>query len=419
MVEELDVKALRQALGQDAVKTHRRGTHRTINPKETLKRVMPHMPAMGITRIANVTGLDDLGVPVVMVCRPNARSISVSQGKGVDLDSAKASGLMEAVEGYHAEHITLPLKRASYDDLRDDHRMVDVERLPRSIDSRYRPDLALLWIEGRNLFDDQPLWLPFELVSTDYTLPQPTGSGCFPANTNGLASGNHISEAIAHALYEVIERDALTLSRLAPSSGVKISLDLSSIDDPTCIELLARFDQADLDVKVWDVTSDIGVACFQCLLIGKDQDDTEPEFGSGCHAVREVALLRALTEAAQARTTYIAGSRDDFSPEIYSASARALRLRACRDLMARACHSQLFKDVPSFMSDRLSEDLRWTLERLRDVGIDQAVIVDLTKPRFQIPVVRAVLPGLEGVFNGEGSDYVAGVRAKKIMEAAP
>lgn len=419
MVVPLGGKALWRELGQDVIKTHRSGTHRTIAPKETLKRVTPHMRAMGITRIANVTGLDDIGVPVVMVCRPNARSISVSQGKGVHLDAAKASGLMEAVEGYHAEHITLPLKLASCNELRNEHALIDVERLPRSIDSRYRADLAFLWIEGLNLFDDQPLWLPYELVSTNYTLPQPTGSGCFPANTNGLASGNHILEATAHALYEVIERDALTLSRLASASSVKASLELSSIDDPVCIELLDRFDQAGLDVRAWDVTSDIGIACFQCLLMGKNQDDTEPEFGSGCHAVREVALLRALTEAAQARTTYIAGSRDDFSPEIYSASARALRVRACRALMAHADRSQPFEDVPSFVSDNLAEDVAWTLERLRNVGIDQAVIVDLTQLRFQVPVVRAVVPGLEGVFNDGESDYVAGVRARKVMETAP
>jgi ribosomal protein S12 methylthiotransferase accessory factor YcaO len=29
-------------------------------------------PVMGITRVANVTGLDSVGIPVVMVCRPNS-----------------------------------------------------------------------------------------------------------------------------------------------------------------------------------------------------------------------------------------------------------------------------------------------------------------------------------------------------------
>jgi ribosomal protein S12 methylthiotransferase accessory factor len=87
-------------------KLFRHGTHRLLAPEETVARAGRFMPVMGITRIANVTGLDRIGIPVVMVCRPNARSLAVAQGKGLDLALAKASGLMEAVEAYHAEHIT-------------------------------------------------------------------------------------------------------------------------------------------------------------------------------------------------------------------------------------------------------------------------------------------------------------------------
>ena len=75
------------------LKSYRLGTHRTLAPEETLARVEPHLRTMGITRVANVTGLDDIGIPVVMVVRPNSRSISVSQGKGIELAAAKASGV--------------------------------------------------------------------------------------------------------------------------------------------------------------------------------------------------------------------------------------------------------------------------------------------------------------------------------------
>jgi ribosomal protein S12 methylthiotransferase accessory factor len=94
-------------------KAYRHGTHRTLDPARTLARVQPHLARMGITRIANVTGLDRIGVPVVMVCRPNARSLAVSQGKGLTLDAAKASGVMEALELDHAERILLPLMLGS------------------------------------------------------------------------------------------------------------------------------------------------------------------------------------------------------------------------------------------------------------------------------------------------------------------
>ena len=412
--------ASRTHIDRDAgVKAYRLGTHRTKSPEETLERARPHLRTMGITRIANVTGLDDIGIPVVMVVRPNSRSISVSQGKGSELAAAKASGVMEAIETYHAEHITLPLKLASFQELDEDHPMIDVSRLPFSAENGYRDDRALLWIEGRNMMDDRPLWLPHELVHTDYTLPQPTGSGCFTANTNGLASGNHILEAIAHGIYEVVERDALTLWRLQESDDRGRPLDLESVDDAACRALLDRFADARTSVRVWDVTSDVGIPCFLCLVMGRRSDETEPEFGSGCHPARQVALMRALTEAAQARTTYIAGSRDDFDPEIYSDAARARRTRACRQLLERREPEQSFAGVPTFESDTLWDDIAWSLDRLRDVGVDQVAVVDLTMERFGIPVARVVIPGLEGVYKGEHSDYVPGARALAILRGTP
>jgi ribosomal protein S12 methylthiotransferase accessory factor len=401
------------------VKSYRLGTHRTVEPQTTLARVSPFMDEMGITRIANVTGLDTIGVPVVMVCRPNSRSISVSQGKGVELAAAKASGLMEAVETYHAERITLPLKLCAFDELRRTHPVVNVSRLPFSRASRYREDLPLLWVEGRNLMNEEPSWLPYEMVHTDYTLPQPSGSGCFPANTNGLASGNHILEAIAHGIYEVIERDALTLWRLDAGMQSAKPLDLESIDDPICRQLMEKFEHAGLEVRVWNVTSDIGVACFFCMLMDRESTNTEPEFGSGCHPARPIALLRALTEAAQARTTYIAGSRDDFSPEIYSAAARARRIRACRDLMRRKTRMEPFQRVPTVELETLREDVAWTLGRLRAVGVDEVIAVDLSQERFRIAVARIVIPGLEGVYKGEHGDYAPGPRAKAVLARRP
>jgi ribosomal protein S12 methylthiotransferase accessory factor YcaO len=46
---------------------------------------------MGITRLGNITGLDRIGIPVAIAVRPNSRSVSVSQGKGLELPQALAS----------------------------------------------------------------------------------------------------------------------------------------------------------------------------------------------------------------------------------------------------------------------------------------------------------------------------------------
>jgi ribosomal protein S12 methylthiotransferase accessory factor len=171
-------------------KAYRGGTHRSRTPEETLRAFLPLAERMGITRLANVTGLDCIGIPVYMACRPLSRSVAVSQGKGLTPLEAKVSAFMEAAETFHGETITQPLKMASFAELSRDHRVVDIDGLPRSRLGEFDPGRQILWIEGAALAGGEPLWVPLELVSTNYTLPQPQGSFAFAANTNGLASGN-------------------------------------------------------------------------------------------------------------------------------------------------------------------------------------------------------------------------------------
>jgi YcaO-like protein with predicted kinase domain len=401
-----------------ALKRWRQGTHRTVAPAETVARVRPLAAAMGITRLANVTGLDRIGLPVVMVCRPNARSVTVAQGKGVDLDAARASGLMEAAEAHHAETIEAPLKLASARQLGRRHRLIDVARLPRSLEGSFDEHAPMLWIEGRELFTGEGLWLPLELVSADYTLPLPTGSGCFPATTNGLASGNHLLEAIAHGLFEVVERDATTLWRLGGAAARRATrVDLATVLDPLCCEVLERFARAEVEVAVWETTTDVGIAAFVCLIVGRRDESADPELGAGCHPVREVALLRALSEAAQARMTYITGARDDFAPHLYEAETRRARLHEARSWLAGEAASRPFAEVPSAEHEDLGQDLALALARLQGVGIEEVVAVDLTKADLGLPVARVVVPGLEAPYQGEHSDWVPGPRARALLEA--
>ena len=319
------------------------GTHRAITPEETVARAEHFARALGITRVADVTRLDTIGLPVVVVHRPNARSLSVSQGKGITLAAAKASGLMEAIELHHAEHITLPVRFASLDDLRSTHDLVDVTALPRLSVGHFHADLRLLWIEGVNLLNDAPLWLPYELVHTDFTLPFPPGSGCFVNSSNGLASGNRRVEALVHAICEVVERDATTLWHMAGASGeAERRFDPGSIDDPLCAEVLALFEAADVAVGIWETTSDVGVAAFFCTIVDREPRSWRqlyPSSGAGCHPNRSIALLRALTEGAQSRLTLISGSRDDQPRADIRPGRTPTRSNGCggRSRMHRAC----------------------------------------------------------------------------------
>ena len=410
---ELD--GLAKAIRDRVPKRFRHGTHRSTSPEQTLERVTGMLAPMGITRIANVTGLDSIGLPVVMVCRPNSRSLSVSQGKGLDLASAKASGVMEAIELYHGERIDLALKLGSYEDLRYTHNLVDVSELPRVAHSRFQPDLPLLWIEGLDLLQEEAVWVPFETVNVNYSSPLPTGAGCFIGTSNGLASGNHVLEAISHGLCEVVERDATTLWLLQSEHDQRTRmLDLDSVDDPACREVLERYERADISVSVCDTTTDVGIPAFFCTIAEREDNPARLLYsarGMGCHPTRHIALLRALTEAAQSRLTFIAGSRDDIDHQEYVHSRSPDTLRAERAQMQPIGSLRPFGDVPCHDGETFGDDLEWQLERLRLAGIRRAVAVDLTQPHFGIPVVRVVIPGLEGPAE-KVHDYIPGRRAE-------
>ncbi|MGK3983555.1 YcaO-like family protein [Sorangium sp. So ce136] len=402
-----------------AVKGFRAGTHRLVPPEETLERARRFMPALGITRIANATGLDHVGVPVAMAFRPNSRSLSVAQGKGLTLAAAKASAVMEAIESYHAERSERPLRLARLSELRRSQRVLDVAALPRLRGSAFHDDLRTLWIEGRDLFGGAATWAPYEVVHTDYTLPLPPGSGSFVMSSNGLASGNHALEATSHAVCEIVERDAATLFALSSDEARRRArVDLSTVDDPACRSVLSSYERAGIDAGVWEVSSDVGIAAFSCTIVDREPNPHRPiapMSGLGCHPAREIALLRALTEAAQSRITILSGSRDDIrhakaGPE--GDLREALRFRA---ELGAAPPARAFHDAPNHAGETFEDDLAWQLDRLRAVGVRQAVVIDLSKPEIGIPVVRVVIPGLEPLHEIPG--YTPGVRARERLRA--
>ena len=308
-------------------------THRVVTPLQTMERVRPLLQSMGITRVGNVTGLDCIGVPTVVVYRPNARSLAVSQGKGLTLDAARASGVMESIECYHAERVQLPMRLGSANDLHGALHLVDMMALPRTSIIPLHHDIQFLWVEGLDIVSGRTTWVPHESVHIDSTLQGRINPGIFCCSTNGLASGNHMLEAICYAIAEAVERDSTTLWGLMSEARRDATrIDLDTVDDPRCQEVLAKFARVGIVAAVWETTSDIGMPAFTCLIVERDEDflrSLHSAAGQGCHCTREIALLRALTEAAQTRLTVIAGVRDDVMRGEYRSSSQSRPAPLC------------------------------------------------------------------------------------------
>lgn len=378
------------------------GAHRSCSPEETLGRFGSAMIRCGVTRLAQITGLDTIGIPVYAAVRPLSRSLVVSLGKGLNPSSAKASALMESIETWHAENLENPLVSGTAAMLQArgmnvvQPELMTATRAGAGIGS----NRTHLWLEGYDLVAEDSVWVPAEVVSMDFTSNAAfDGESGLLRSSNGLASGNTVLEAVIHGLYEVVERDAETLWRLSADFR---RVDLETVADPACSSLLRRFAEAGVHAAFWDITSDAGVPAYGCVLL---EDPSVQGWrplgvhdGFGCHLSPQVAFVRAGTEAAQTRLTYISGSRDDLGRrELAEARNPALVQKAWDEIAGIPCTSRFPASVPA-LDVTLTDDLATILSLLRASGLTSVIVVNLTRDDLRIPVVKVIIPGLEGPF---------------------
>ncbi|MFH1640078.1 MAG: YcaO-like family protein [Chloroflexota bacterium] len=379
--------------------TYRWGTHRVVPPEETLKRVAPHLSTCGITRYTSVTHLDSLGIPVYCSIRPGGYVLQVSNGKGLTDAEAKASAVMEALELFHAEN-PLPnrLWRTCLEELQAQEQNL---LLPEELDGfrggylcdRFRCD----WIEGKDLHSGKKVWAPASAV---YFSCRPT---LHVTSTNGLASGNHIAEATLHALYELIERDAM--SRLSVDGKLKILaraqiIDTSTVDTPELRGIIDRVEAQDTKVVLLWLQSCVPLHTFWALFLNKHSHvaGTTLNVGWGTHLDKRIAAARALTEAAQSRLTFIHGAREDaLIKPVYNATdvQNSPAYRFFDRLKANVGWASLDERETLPVTDDLEECLEKLVVGLVRAGHDRLALFDLSRPHIGVPVVKVLAPSLQ------------------------
>jgi YcaO-like protein with predicted kinase domain len=397
------------------------GTTREREPKATLSWLRPVLPLVGITRVANVTWLDHVGVPTWMVVRPLAKSLSVSQGKGLTNELAICSGLMESIELHHAETFQPSICWRSLDDSVDDPVFVPIAQLPVLPSASLRGDMMLDWTLSTDLMMGDSVFLPWELFDLDFT-KNPRPASLFISSSSGLASGNSRDEAILHALCEVIERDQIAfwmLRRHYAKKSRPTMIRLESIDDPWATNILANCAEAGISVYLWYCAEDLEIPTFKCAVVDRFGRTlfAQQAGGSGAHPRKEIALARALTEALQSRLTHIAGSRDDLYWSRYRDSIPSTSVRAVKSYERYDAEGSIeYGDIQSIDGDvSISSLNQGILRELELCGLARALFVNLTDEALGIPVVFVSVPGLES--NIAHSHYVPNARAMDFLVA--
>ncbi|MDI9643949.1 MAG: YcaO-related McrA-glycine thioamidation protein [Candidatus Verstraetearchaeota archaeon] len=367
------------------------GTHRERPPSVTLEWVAAVKEKAGITRVAEITGLDRIGIPIFTSIRPMASkgAVTVYTGKGSSEEEAEVSAIMEGIERFSAEPRGFELVRGSFSELAKAWNVLDPNRL--ILPRRYPLGEEIEWVRGHYITDEKEVLVPAEAVFHPYS----RANQLFRTNTNGLAVGNVLEEAIVHGLMELIERDAWSLFEAGITEGA--DLEIGSCKTGMAGPLLDKMERAGIEVYAKDITSDIGIPTVAVAI--DDQVTKDPallSLGVGTHLVAEIAVVRALTEAVQSRLTTIHGTREDTVKAEFARRIGYERMkRINRKWFAPSQRKTTLQQMKSYTTEDFLEDIKYTLESLRRVGLAEVIVVDLTRRETGVPAVRVIVPGLE------------------------
>lgn len=197
-------------------------------------------------------------------------------------------------------------------------------------------------------------------------------------------------------MLERIERDAETLWRLLPSkSKLGTCITPEAFEDPVLNGMAERIAACGLQLRLFDMTSDIGIPCYAAaladaaILSAKRPRYHDVTIGQGAHPVSWRAAIRAVTEAAQSRLTYIGGARDDVFPETFTRDLP----RETQHLFEAAPHRKVTASTETAGGPQALLDL--VMRRLKAAQIDTMVSVQLLENGAPFSVVKVFVPELE------------------------
>lgn len=364
-------------------------------PEETLREVLPKLGIAGLGEPEDITSKDDIGIPVFSVDRQKTAlgKPKYYNGKGVTKEQAEASAVMESIERYSAERQDSDeVAYGTYEQACDVMLTVNPADLILPIwalDKLQGAEIA--WTPGWEMFRGEQIWVP--ACAVFYPYKPDTDLQLFKFHTNGIASGNTMEEAVLHATFELIERDAWSIADYRNTVVPDVEVDPDSVPG----QLLAKFAAKGVDIHLKDLTSDIGVPT-----IGAAADDTvskDPELltiGVGTHLNPEIAAIRAITEVAQSRATHKDGKKINAQLQRVTNEMGYERIKEVNRMWyTRSERTVKLSDMKDESTDDVLKDIEVVLGKLVDAGFDSVIAVDITRPELGVPSVRMVIPFME------------------------
>src|SRR5215469_6790493 len=349
-----------------------------------------------ISRMADLTGLDRIGLPVYSCTRALSATISIQSGKGLTKAAARCGAICEAIEFEVAEHPVGSFRIAAANQLPEEDHLPLEDCFPSrsSVVNEYTP---LAWEEVTNVQNGAKQLIPSDLIwMTPRIKHQPLAH--FQSSSNGLASGGSLEDAILSGLYELIVRDGWTLSQFLTDNCGLLPHRTPLAGLPDRIEAMLRdIEAASAKLHLFDITTDYRVPVFSAVLLDLSGQCAGTFGGYGCHLNAEIAAIRAITEAAQGRCCYISGARDDLFRRHFLLMKR----------MDQSKLDEMYTDLP--LASPLSEyrhvsfpdaksELRYLLRLIKGHGVSEVFVKDMgSYVNDKVRIVRVMSPQCEPV----------------------
>ena len=329
--------------------------------------------------------------------RPDSASLSVDSGKGQSKLHAKASAAMEALERWALDEVPI--------EWTEQKASGEIETRFPAIRGAAPPAPYHKACVSFDLSTGQEIQVPYYCVKM-YNDATPVTERIFCASTNGMASGNTREEAIASGLFEVIERDAMSL---AMSKDNPPRVDVGSSTDPFTHEALEKIRRAGCELFTYDCRSDVGIPVFLSIITDRDRGVGLYK-GYGCHLSPDIALNRSICEAAQARCVVMAGARDDIT---WKAHRQIIGNTEAIDWVVefgKTPASTRLSDMSDLSTGSTHADIDKAIAMLALAGFERVLVVEFPVPDAPFSCVKVLIPKMAGY------KFLHGINPGRVLE---
>lgn len=393
------------------------GSSRSVDDGEAMSIATRLGRVIGITRVAQLSELERMdGLHVAAAYRPSGWSSTIGSGKSESADGAIVGAIMEEMEKYCCDAFEPEVVRTQSFNEWGAGEAVSAFELSTPYDSPYTEEQPIDWtwaddlVSGTRIHVPASIWSPKRRLNDPWFCPR---LGRKQFNSNGNAAAFTVTEALCHALSELIERHAVKLAEQAIANPGNLPGALQPpfhfVDLKTCPvstqRICTAIQLAGFSVRVLNITSEIAVPTFMARIGFRAQDpDVDDEAAkaavSACtHPNPEIAINRAMLEGVQDIIQNVSGAREDFAIRVRSLGRHERprpRPRGAYLWLRPGVPKKKFAASWGVRSTSGRDDLRFIVERLTAASYGRVLYRDIssevTKP---VAAVRAMIPGLE------------------------